>query len=142
MNLANLIGGGMIAVGLGWLACLLVIFFIPLPRISQAFALILYVGSALSGIGVGIAILSGGVGPFGLDTGFYSAVFVASQFIGTWGFTISFLIYIFRNNTAVNTTEANDTNERVREIQTRGQGDQLLEQADRAEGHEHRNRRQ
>ncbi len=138
MNVSNLLGGGLVGMGLGWLACLLAIFFIPLPRIPLAFVLLLYVGSALSAFGVGVGILSGGIGPFGLNTDFYALSFVASQFVGTWGFTISFLLFFFRNNTIVNSTEAQDTNTRIREMQTRGQGDAPLEQSDRDEGHEHR----
>ncbi len=138
MNTTNLIGGGMFGVGLGWTTLLLAIFFIPLPRAARSFFGVLGIGSALPSFGIGIAVLADGVGPFGLTTDFYALVFIVAQFVGTWGFAVSYLRWFFKNNTLVNTNEAQDTNERIREMQTRGQSDQPLEQTDRTEGHDHR----
>ncbi len=138
MNLVNAPGGGLVGTALGWAACLLIIFLLPLPRIARVSAIVVLTSFILTSTGVGIAVLAGGVGPFGITTEVYGALFVVVRLIGTWTFAISMLFYIFRNNTLVATCTADDTNARVREMQTRGQTDQPLEQTDRDEGHEHR----
>lgn len=138
MSFTNLIGGGMIGMALGWAACLLVLYFVKLPPVPNIFALIIYIGSALTGGGVGIAILAGGVGPFGITTDLYAVLFVAVQFVGTWGFASSMLLHVFRNNTVVDASEAHDTNERIREIQGRGKDERPGVVKDQTEGSTHR----
>ncbi len=138
MNLINVIGGVLVGAALGWAASLLFLYFVPLPRVAKMFAIILCGGSALTAFGAGVGILSGGVELLGVNVDLYRTAFVSTQFVGTWGFAISMLFYIVRDNTIVNTTQADDTNTRIREMQTRGQGDQPLETLDREEGHDHR----
>ena len=145
MNLTNVIGGGLIATAVGWMACMLFIYFVPLSRIARVFVVVVLTGFALSSTFVGIAILSGGIGPFGIATDVYAVIFVVMRFVGAWTFAILMLLHLYKNNSIVETCVLDDTNREVHrqgvqinEMQKRGQTDQPLEQTDRDEGHAHR----
>ncbi len=138
MNPDNVIGGGMIGSALAWMACLLVLYFVHLPRVPNLFTILLYLGSGLTSAGVGIAILAGGIGPFGITISIYAVSFVVVQFFSLWGFAVSMLIHVSRTMSIVDTCVVEDTNARVREMQTRGKGERAGVVTDQTEGHEHR----
>lgn len=138
MNTTNLVGGGMVILALGWLSCLLILFFLGLPRVPTFFKAVLYMGSAISGGAVGLAILGGGTTVFGLTTDVTALAFVAAQIIGTWGFSLSMLIWIARNNALVGRSEQERQGEVMDEIQSRGKRERPGVVKDQEEGSDHR----
>lgn len=89
MNEDTLIGAGLFLLGLAYLAALFLATLLDLRRPPRAFLLLLAAASCVSGIGLGLAVVAGGDGPFGVTTETWAIAFVFGQLLGLTGFILS-----------------------------------------------------
>lgn len=84
--MVNFVGGGLLLLSLAYLVLfVLTCAGLRMPRLARASLGAMAAGSCVSGLGVGLAVLTGG-SALGVTSGQWSVAFIVVQLVGLWGF--------------------------------------------------------
>lgn len=85
-TVVTLVGGGLLLLSLAYLVLfILTCAGLRIPRLARVSLGAMAAGSCISGLAVGLAVLTGG-SALGITTGQWSVAFIAVQLVGLWGF--------------------------------------------------------